>query len=165
MMARQRYAILLCIGVVLSPPTLAWNPLKRQQNRVGKATSSNPPSVSTSTVSLVDSRLFYQNDCPAIDTQDLVPSPLLPSEASSSHPSATTPTTVAVPFRNQHLEPRPIDLPYRPPSREVLQRRKVMLDVEMMIGRLAMVTALVLFANEIVTGSSLTDQIVSHFVG
>ncbi|KAG7337393.1 hypothetical protein IV203_010097 [Nitzschia inconspicua] len=164
MMARQRYAILLCIGVVLSPPTLAWNPLKRQQNRVAKATSSNPPSVSSSTVSLVDSRLFYRNDCPGIDTQDLLPSPLLPAEASSSHPSATTPTTVAVPFRN-HLEPRFIDLPFRPPSREVLQRRKLMLDVEMMIGRLAMVTALVLFANEIVTGSSLMDQIVSHFVG
>jgi hypothetical protein len=59
--------------------------------------------------------------------------------------------------------PRKIFLPQA--SQDFAQRQKVeeLYDAEMVIGRLAMVAAIVMFSNELVSGTSLPEQI-SNFL-
>jgi hypothetical protein len=113
-------------------------------------------------VSSLDSRLYYQNG-----QEDVMDDLLMPSLFTTT--AATTTTTVsadlaAAPSSILPPKPRPMDLPRHSPPQEVLQRQKFMLDAEMFVGRLAMVAAMVLFANEIFTGSSLADQVSKLFV-
>lgn len=48
-------------------------------------------------------------------------------------------------------------------SQDFAQRKKVeeLMDAEMVLGRLAMVAAIVMFSNEVVSGTSLPEQIAS----
>jgi hypothetical protein len=152
--------LLLLVGTLLCAPTLAWNPLKRRQNRPFQATTLE--TTTSPKVSSLDSRLYYQNG-----QEDVMDDLLMPSLFTTT--AATTTTTVsadlaAAPSSILPPKPRPMDLPRHSPPQEVLQRQKFMLDAEMFVGRLAMVAAMVLFANEIFTGSSLADQVSKLFV-
>jgi hypothetical protein len=60
----------------------------------------------------------------------------------------------------QSLEnPNPIDLPKHSPPPEVVQKVRFLWDMEMTIGRVAMVAAMFLLAGEVFTGLSVTDQV------
>jgi hypothetical protein len=54
--------------------------------------------------------------------------------------------------------PNLIDLPKHSPPPEVVQKVRLLWDMEMALGRVAMVAAMLLFAGEVFTGLSATDQ-------
>lgn len=106
---------------------------------------------------MTDSKLFYRND----DTDGLFPPNLIADEATA----AAIPITV-VPTSSKNVSamqgkqrPRTIDLPKHSPPKAVVQRQKMMLDLEMVVGRMAMVAGIFLLVNELVTGSSMMEQV------
>lgn len=54
---------------------------------------------------------------------------------------------------------RPMDLPRRSPPKDVLERQRLLLDVELSVGRVAMVAAVILMGGEMVTGLSMMTQV------
>jgi hypothetical protein len=73
----------------------------------------------------------------------------------------------AVAIPRPRAEPRvlldPRELPFHSPSPETLKEQKVLMDVEMVIGRFFMVAALIFFAGEISSGLCITDQLTGIF--
>ena len=67
---------------------------------------------------------------------------------------------------SQHnlLLPKPIDLPRHSPPRSVIARTKMMLDMEMIVGRIAMISFFLFLAGEILTGLSATQLLTSLFL-
>jgi len=55
------------------------------------------------------------------------------------------------------------DLPRHSPDQQTISRLRLLEDTEMMLGRVAMIAALVLFSVELTTGQSLPYQIGSFF--
>lgn len=154
--------LLLLVGTLLCAPTLAWNPLKRRQNRPFQATTLE--TTTSPKVSSVDSRLYYQNGQEAVMDDHLLMPSLFTTTAATTTTTTVSADLAAAPSSILPPKPRAMDLPRHSPPQEVLQRQKFMLDAEMLVGRLAMVAAMVLFANEIFTGSSLADQVSKLFV-
>ena len=58
---------------------------------------------------------------------------------------------------------RSMDLPKHGPSAEQIQTTKALMSVEMMLGRGAMILAVILAATEVTTGRSLPEQLSSLF--
>jgi hypothetical protein len=121
-------------------------------------TTSNPSLVGNQGTPMIDSRLFYQNGV------------LSTSESSSSTSSmfvdvssvvSTATTAVAAP-RSTSKKPRSIFLPRRSPTPEQLQRQKMLLDVELVIGRFAMVTAILFVVGEVMSGLGGTMDHIIH---
>jgi hypothetical protein len=54
--------------------------------------------------------------------------------------------------------PNPLELPKHSLPREVVRRKKLVWDMEMMFGRVAMVAFVFMVAGELLTGLSATDQ-------
>jgi hypothetical protein len=60
--------------------------------------------------------------------------------------------------------PKPTDLPKHSPPRAVVARTKMMLDMEMVIGRMAMVSFFLFLAGEVLTGLSAPQLVNSMFL-
>jgi hypothetical protein len=152
---------LLYASTLLLNPVMAWSPFKRRN--ANSATFDPIATHSPMTVSTLDSRLFFRNG-QEIESESLLSSLFIYTDVSPSSNLPTPTTTTAVPSSvTNTMEPRLMDLPRHSPPKEIAQWQKVWLDVEMIIGRLCMVTALVLMANEVMTGSSLSDQVTRLF--
>jgi hypothetical protein len=107
-----------------------------------------------------DSRLFYKD----LDTESLFESSLIVPELSVATPIPHSIREITVmEYPQSPQQPRAMDLPRHSPPKVVLKRQKMMLDAELAVGRMAMVTALVLFINECFTGNSMVEQMMSLF--
>jgi len=118
-----------------------------------------------STAAVVDGRLFYQDgvtsssSSSAMEDTTFMLSVVDVSRAAAIPTIATAPVTTA-PQQQQtahninHNKPKSIFLPRRSPSRQELQRRKQLLDTELVVGRFAMVTAIVMAVGEILAMSN-----------
>lgn len=53
------------------------------------------------------------------------------------------------------------DLPRRSPSADDAMREQLLWDVEMFLGRIAMIAGLILLADEVFTGQSMAEQVTS----
>jgi hypothetical protein len=94
----------------------------------------------------VGSHLYYRNDK---EDQDL---PFVSNAVAITRPRAEP---------KVFLDPR--DLPIHSPSFETLKERKVLMEMEIVIGRFFMVAALIFFTGEISSGLSITDQLTGIF--
>ena len=132
---------------------------RRHRGRVATSTTTSTTkspgagAISSSTPAAVDGRLFYQDGVSATeDTSTFMLSVVDVSRAAARDTTATmdAATTVLPPKQqDDNNKPKSIFLPRRSPSRQELQRRKVLLDTELVVGRFAMVTAVVLAVGEI----------------
>jgi len=115
-----------------------------------------------STAAVVDGRLFYQDgvtssssSSPAMEDTTFMLSLVDVSRAAAIPTTATAPqqqpTAHNIINRNK---PKSIFLPRRSPSQQELQRRKQLLDTELVVGRFAMVTAIVMAVGEILAMSN-----------
>jgi hypothetical protein len=116
----------------------------------------------------VDSRLYYQNgydnDDGTTNTISLSSSTSSSLLINNSDTAAAAVAAIAIPSASsaankQQQRPRTVDLPRHSPPKKVIQRQKLLLDLEMMVGRIAMIAALILMSGEIITGLSMTDQV------
>lgn len=142
--------VLLLFSLILAPVT-SWN-LRAFRFIPECAVKGSIVSGSSMPRDKGDSRLFYQ-DVRDEGVEDFIPSLLIASDHVAIQSSVET---LAVPFIN--MKPRAMDLPRHSPPKEFLRRQKMMFDAEMIVGRLAMVAALILFGNELITGTSMADQ-------
>lgn len=128
----------------------------RHQQPAVMSTNTSPSSSasSSSTVrqptdnSAVDSRLFYKNDGSSSSDEDAIVADMSGSVValSSASPMASSPISI------NNNKPRSIFLPRRTsPSREQLERRRHLLDAELVIGRFAMLTAIIVVVGELMT--------------
>mmetsp|Transcript_2025 Transcript_2025/g.3252 ORF Transcript_2025/g.3252 Transcript_2025/m.3252 type:complete len:159 (+) Transcript_2025:124-600(+) len=152
----SRIYYMLLISAFLAVPVWSWNPLHRQQ---GKKAAFRPfETKSTSSVAIVtkktenakkkkDSRLFYTNGYEDDEAEAVIAYLLTPNTDAAG--------VTAIPAE----KPRAMDLPRHSPPKELVQRHTMLLDMEMIVGRIAMVTALLLFGGEILTGLTMTDQV------
>ena len=89
------------------------------------------------------------------------------SEVSPRLPLSTPDTQelqdFAVPVGIETASLRSMDLPKHGPSAEQIQTTKALMSVEMMLGRGAMILAVILAATEVTTGRSLPEQLSSLF--
>jgi hypothetical protein len=176
MVSIQIIFLLSSFLTMIMNPVLSWNPLqlhrRRQQHRPHQQPT--PSSAESKTVvvtshpskEFIDSRLFYQNGYTDSDgTVSLVatrPSSLLinaDTTAISDQVAAVTVSPLHDDSNKNNVAPRAIDLPRHSPPRQVIQRQQLLLDMEMIVGRVAMVVALILLGGEVFTGLSMTDQV------
>mmetsp|Transcript_8550 Transcript_8550/g.21353 ORF Transcript_8550/g.21353 Transcript_8550/m.21353 type:complete len:197 (-) Transcript_8550:279-869(-) len=145
----------------------AWslNPFHGRRGRGGGGRRRHRGSVATttkSTAAVVDGRLFYQDgvtssssSSPAMEDTTFMLSLVDVSRAAAIPTTATAPqqqpTAHNIINRNK---PKSIFLPRRSPSQQELQRRKQLLDTELVVGRFAMVTAIVMAVGEILAMSN-----------
>jgi hypothetical protein len=159
----------LILSWLLSAPAVAWSPSFSMRQIFGKrsrAVSSRTQEqtqvetrVSTDTVAdQVLGRLYYRS---GEEIDELVVRPRLVDDTVALPSSAALSSVVgrSSDIRSTTKEPRPMDLPRHSPPKDVIQGRKLLLDMEMTMGRLTMITAMILFAGEIVTGSSMLDLV------
>jgi hypothetical protein len=119
-----------------------------------------------------DSQLFYTNGVEFVSEDTM----LAPSSGQRIFSSSTTANTAtssisssgisnasAISFVNQSLLTtatiRPMDLPRRSPPKDVLERQRLLLDIELSVGRVAMIAAMILLGGEIFTGLSMMTQV------
>jgi hypothetical protein len=114
----------------------------------------------------VDSRLYYQNGYDnddgttnTISLSSSTSSSLLINNADTAAVAAIAIPSASSAANKQQQRPRTVDLPRHSPPKNVIQRQRLLLDLEMMIGRVAMIAALILMSGEIITGLSMTDQV------
>jgi hypothetical protein len=160
MITNQRCTlILLCASILLLKPAVAWSPFKRRTaiDSTAEPLARNSPM----TLSSFDSRLFFRNG-QENDSDSLLPSLLIfpHVSASSNLPSPTTDVASSV---TSKMEPRAMYLPRHSPPKDTVYWQQIVLDIEIIIGRLSLVAALVLLANEVMTGSGLFDQVTVLF--
>ena len=137
-MTSPSYLFVCLVALLLSSPALSWNlPFRRNK-------AATKP-------------LFYQTT--DLDTEGLFTS----SSTVAILPEATAAIPLSSTVAQPQQQPRAMDLPKHSPPRELLQRQKAMLDAELLVGRAAMVAALVLFVNEFFTGDSMLEQVTSLF--
>ena len=137
----SRSYLFVCTLALLLSPALSWN-LPFRRNKAVKTTPSP---------------LYYQNGA------DLDAEGLFASTAVIVPEATAVATAIPLASTTNMEAPRAMDLPKHSPPKEVLQRQKAMLDAEILVGRAAMVAALVLFVNEFFTGNSMMDQVTSLF--
>lgn len=139
--------VLFIIALLFSDVTNAWSsPFRRRRRFTNSPTihtvNNEAMTASSVTTTATDSRLFYQNDATsavlAID---------ISTTASSTLAATATTTTASTTAASK--KPRAIFLPRRSPSPEDLQRRKALLDTELVVGRVAMVSALLIVSAEL----------------
>lgn len=99
-----------------------------------------------------------------VDVEHLSPSMLLVPDSVAIRPATTTTvTTTAIPADNT-MELRTMDLPttFLPSSKEdVLQRQRLLLDIEIAACKLSQGILLILVAGELLTGLSMRDRLSS----
>jgi hypothetical protein len=144
-MKNQRIAFLLIWASLLVAPSASFCVSRLTAGRSADASSSSRAKPTLFAVN-VGSRMYYRNDKEA---QNL---PFVSNSVAISR-SRTEPKVL--------LDPR--ELPKHSPSPETLKEQKVLMDMEMLIGRFFMVAALMFFAGEIASGLSITDQLAGIF--
>lgn len=139
-MTNQRIAFLLLWASLLVAPSASFGVSRVTTGRSAAASLSRAkPTVFTVNVG---SHLHYTND------KECEKCSFVSNSVAIARPKA---------------EPRVLldrrELPFHSPSPETLKDQKVLMDMEMVIGRHFMVAALIFFAGEISSGLSITNQL------
>jgi hypothetical protein len=144
-MTNQRIVFLLLRAALLVAPSVSFGVSGVTAGRSADASSSRAKP--TLFAVNVGSHLHYRNDK---EDQNF---PFVSNSVAIARPNRAEPRVL--------LDPR--ELPRHSPSPETLKEQKVLMDMEMVIGRLFMVAALIFFAGEVSSGLSITDQLTGVF--
>jgi len=114
------------------------------------ASNANKNRITTGDLSMTDTTLRFYQDGIARD-RDFV------------SPAQKKKVATFVQQQQTQQLPSSWDLPRHSPDQQTISRLRLLEDTEMMLGRVAMIAALVLFSVELTTGQSLPYQIGSFF--
>jgi hypothetical protein len=159
-MMKSSTAILLLVSLLRTAPSSAFSV---SPNSVGRQASSSSKS-SLLFASTIDSRLFYR-DNGDFDNNDILPAVSPSSSLQSVAVSTRALTDATTPLSGTNHGLSPLEVPARSSSSDdyMLQDSSVVLadQIEITLGRLAMVAGLIFLGTELITGQSLPQQIVN----
>jgi hypothetical protein len=149
-MTNQRIAFLLLWASLLVAPSASFGVSPGvTAGRSVDASSSSRAKPTLFAVNVGSHDMYYSNDK---EDQNL---PFLSNSVAIAMPRAE-PRVL--------LDPRELPAKHSPlPETILLKEQKVMMDMEMVIGRFFMVAALIFFAGEISSGLSISDQLIGIF--
>ena len=133
-------AILLVLCMI-TPSSLAW---------VGQISSRTTTPSSTPTSKTIS---FYRNDINDHQTEIEIDAFLSPTKLNTLSSSLSSSSS------SSNKRARTMDLPKHSPPQAEMERTKLMLDMEMFVGRIAMISFLVFVAGEFTTGLSAPQQL------
>jgi hypothetical protein len=143
-MTNQRIAFLLFWASLLVAPSASFGVSGVTTGRSAAASLSRAKST-VFTVN-VGSHLYYTND-----------------KEDENFPFVSNSVAIAAPKAEPRVLLHPRELPFHSPSPETLKEQKLLMDMEMVVGRFFMVAAMLFFAGEISSGLSITDQLTGIF--
>lgn len=144
-MTYQRFAFLLLWTSLLVAPSASFGVSRATAGRSADASSFSRAKPTVFAVD-VGSHLSYRND-----------------KEDENSPFVSNSVAIARPRAAPRLLLDPRELPKHSPSPETLKEQKLLMDMEIVIGRFFMIAALVFFAGEIASGLSITDQLTGIF--